>query len=148
MGLGERIQRNVILVLLCLPLQLPLLSHPLPHDLSTVSPLWHFSDSANTRILWHRTKVDLGYVPLETERTETIRFTNAGDDPLRISEVKLACECITQVTYPRGALAPGEEGELIISIQVQNEGPFSCYLTILSNSLSYADVLNAVGIGY
>ena len=46
-------------------------------------------------------------------------FTNSGDEPLIISEYKVACTC-TKVEYPKKPILPGESG--IIKLTFDTEG--------------------------
>lgn len=102
-----------------------------------------------TRILWHRTKVDLGYVPLNEARQETFTFTNTGSVPLQITDVTFTQgQGNVKAFFPAHTLQPGEQGELRLLIRVERAGSLNCFLTVTSNSRSYADVLYITGIGY
>jgi hypothetical protein len=138
----------LILSVTFLLFQLPLLSQRMNASHSP-TPLAYGEDidPQTTRILWHRTKIDMGYVPIKDHHTAYLKFTNAGEHPLLISEVKPTCEAI-QVMLPQRAIAPGEEATLTITYETNQPGNFSCYLTIISNSVSYADVISLSGIGY
>lgn len=46
-------------------------------------------------------------------------FTNSGDEPLIISEYKVACTC-TQVEFPKKPILPGESG--VIKLTFDTEG--------------------------
>ena len=57
--------------------------------------------------------------------THDYEFTNVGDEPLIISEYKVACSC-TQVTFPKEPIAPNQKG--IIHLSFNTEGKYDLQL--------------------
>lgn len=47
-------------------------------------------------------------------------FTNAGDEPLIISESKVQCTC-TKVTFPKEPIAPGQGGKIHLSFDTEGK---------------------------
>ncbi|QDT37382.1 DUF1573 domain-containing protein [Stratiformator vulcanicus] len=50
------------------------------------------------------------------------RFTNRGDEPVQIEQLKPSCGCLAP-KYPEGEIAPGETGEVILRVDTLNEKP-------------------------
>jgi len=63
----------------------------------------------------------------------TFTFTNTGNAPLIISEVKTSCGC-TVPTYSKEAIMPGKDGEIKISYDTKKVGSFTKTITVLSNA--------------
>jgi len=142
----------IFLVLLILLVQLPAYSqHYMPPGRS-VTPDSHNQggDSRTqqtTRVYWHRNKVDMGYIDRNETRSEEVIFTNTGEAPLRIQTVKFRCEGL-QVSFPESPILPGQQGKIIVTLTPGTSEELPCYLTVISNSRSYADVLSLSGIRY
>jgi hypothetical protein len=100
-----------------------------------------------TRVYWHRNKVDMGYIERNETRTEVVICTNTGDAPLRIQAVKFRCEGL-QVTFPESDILPGQQGKITVTLTPSTKGELPCYLTVISNSRSYADIICLSGIRY
>ena len=65
----------------------------------------------------------------------TFRFSNSGKAPLLISNAKSTCGC-TVPTWPKNAIAPGEEGEITVRFDTENKGGRqSKPISITANSL-------------
>ena len=59
---------------------------------------------------------DLGELSIEDdEQLLRVPFTNAGDKPLVVLEVRTSCSCTT-VEYVRGKILPGERGVLNVTV--------------------------------
>jgi hypothetical protein len=47
-------------------------------------------------------------------------FINTGNEPLLISEIKVACTC-TKFDYPKNPIAPGEKSSIKVSFDTHNK---------------------------
>jgi len=62
-------------------------------------------------------------------------FTNTGDAPLIIKEVKSTCGC-TVPSWPKEPIAPGKSGKIEVKYNM-NPGPIRKTITIQSNATNY-----------
>jgi len=61
-------------------------------------------------------------------------FTNTGDSPLIISEIKVSCTC-TKFTFPTEPILPGAEGIIHVSFDTKDKSEFqNRTLAIYSNA--------------
>jgi len=60
----------------------------------------------------------------------TFSFTNTGDEPLIIKNVKTSCGCTTP-GYSKDPVQPGEEGFVTAKYDTKREGPFNKTLTVI-----------------
>jgi len=77
--------------------------------------------------------LDYGTIEKGTDGLRTFTFTNTGNAPLIISEVKTSCGC-TVPTYSKEAIMPGKDGEIKISYDTKKVGSFTKTITVLSNA--------------
>lgn len=70
------------------------------------------ADAPNyTTIQWLDSIVHFDTIALGEQVKVTFRFRNTGDKPLYLTEVKAGCGC-TIPDYTKGAIAPGQSGEV------------------------------------
>lgn len=82
--------------------------------------------------------IDLGTLSQEdSEQVVRLAYTNTGDVPLVVTEVRTSCSCTT-VRYDRGKIMPGERGTLNITMNPAKapEGSFYRVLQIFSTAQS------------
>ncbi len=61
-------------------------------------------------------------------------FTNTGDEPLLITEIKVSCTC-TKFTYPKHPVLPGQKGTIHVSFDTKEKSDFqNRTLSIYSNA--------------
>ena len=73
-------------------------------------------------------------------------FTNAGDLPLVLGDIKASCGCTTPF-WTKDPVMPGETGEIKASYNSKNRpGAFNKSITVNSNALSRSEVLTIKGI--
>jgi len=77
--------------------------------------------------------IDYGIVEQGSDGTRVISFTNTGNAPLIISNVKASCGC-TVPSYSKEAVAPGEKGEITVKYNTKKIGKFTKTVTITSNT--------------
>lgn len=82
--------------------------------------------------------IDLGELSQEDDK-QIVRlvYTNTGDVPLVVTEVRTSCSCTT-VKYDRGKLLPGERAAIIITMDPAKapEGSFYRVLKVYSTASS------------
>lgn len=82
--------------------------------------------------------IDLGVLSREDDKQIVrVSFTNTGDVPLVVTEVRTSCSCTT-VQHSRGKVMPGERGVLNITMDPSKapEGSFYRVLQVYSTARS------------
>ena len=87
-----------------------------------------FKDKDNT--------IDYGTVSKNSDNgIRTFEFTNTGDAPLIIKDVKSSCGC-TVPTKPTEPILPGKMGKIDVKYNM-NPGPIRKTITVESNAINY-----------
>ena len=88
----------------------------------------------NTPVLkFEKTTIDYGKVKKGSDGNRTFVFTNIGDAPIIISDVKSSCGC-TIPKKPLQPIMPGEKGEIKVHYNTNIGGPFQKNIRIFSNA--------------
>ena len=74
-----------------------------------------------------------GEVAFQTPRKFSLGFTNKGDKPLLIKEVKASCDCI-DVSFPKSPIAAGSRGEIELTFNARLLGSFYKEVEVLTNA--------------
>jgi hypothetical protein len=78
--------------------------------------------------------IDYGTVAKGSDGVRVFEFTNVGDEPLVISDVKSTCGC-TVPEKPEGPIGPGEKGQIKVKYDTKNKvGPIRKNITVYSNA--------------
>lgn len=77
--------------------------------------------------------IDYGTVTQNSEGKRLFTFTNTGDAPLLITNVKTSCGC-TVPSYSKAPIMPGSVGELEIKYDTKRLGAFTKTVTVISNA--------------
>ncbi|WP_299618960.1 DUF1573 domain-containing protein [uncultured Tenacibaculum sp.] len=88
--------------------------------------------------------INYGKITLGSDGIRTFEFTNIGDAPLIIKEIKSTCGC-TVPKKPERPIMPGEKGEISISYDTKRPGGFSKAITIFSNAKQERKLLKLKG---
>lgn len=88
--------------------------------------------------------LDYGKVAKNSDGTRTISFTNSGDAPLVISDVKSSCGC-TVPTYSKAPILPNNTGEITVKYDTAKVGAFTKKITILSNATEASKIIRIKG---
>lgn len=76
----------------------------------------------------------------------TFKFTNTGDEPLLISDVKTSCGC-TASSYPKEPVAPGESAEIEAVFDTSGKsGAQTKNITVMTNTDPSSNVLIIEGV--
>ncbi|WP_298761959.1 DUF1573 domain-containing protein [uncultured Psychroserpens sp.] len=88
--------------------------------------------------------VDYGTITQNSDGTRLFSFTNTGDAPLLITNVKASCGC-TVPSYSKAPILPGESGELSIKYDTKRLGAFTKTITVTSNAEGGNKILKIKG---
>ena len=75
----------------------------------------------------------VGEVEFQVPRHFSLGFTNKGDKPLIIKEVKASCGCL-DVAFPKGPIAAGSRGEISLTFDAKLLGSFYKEVEVLTNA--------------
>jgi hypothetical protein len=89
--------------------------------------------------------IDYGKVQKGSNGERTFVFTNTGEAPLIIKDVKSSCGC-TVPKKPEQPIMPGEKGEIKVSYDTNRVGGFSKSITIFSNAIIPRKIIRIKGI--
>ncbi len=89
--------------------------------------------------------IDYGEVSKETDNgVRTFVFTNTGDEPLIIKNVKSTCGC-TVPTKPTEPIMPGKSDKIQVKYNM-NPGPIRKTITVETNAVNYEEGIIALKI--
>lgn len=88
--------------------------------------------------------IDYGTVEQHSDGMRLFTFTNEGDAPLLITNVKTSCGC-TVPNYSKAPILPGESGELKIKYDTKRLGAFTKTITVTSNAQGGNKILKIKG---
>ncbi|MDB5191457.1 MAG: hypothetical protein JWQ96_1020 [Segetibacter sp.] len=94
------------------------------------------SDSANyTTIQWLDSIKNIGDLNVGQNAQIKFRFKNTGDKPLFIINAEPGCGC-TVADFPKEAIAPGGEGEIVAGFDTKNQhgGEFRKNISVTTNT--------------
>ena len=77
--------------------------------------------------------VDYGNIAKGSDGVRVFEFTNTGDAPLKITDVKSSCGC-TVPKKPEGPIAPGESSTIEVKYDTNRVGPIRKTITVYSNA--------------
>jgi hypothetical protein len=77
--------------------------------------------------------IDYGTIEKGSDGVRVFKFTNTGDAPLIISNVKSTCGC-TVPKKPDGPIMPGETGEISVKYDTKRVNPIRKTITVTSNA--------------
>jgi hypothetical protein len=77
--------------------------------------------------------INYGSIPKGSDGFRIFKFTNAGKEPLIISEAHGSCGC-TVPTYVHEPIAPGQESEIKVHYDTERPGGFIKTVTISYNN--------------
>ncbi|CAM1358231.1 conserved exported hypothetical protein [Tenacibaculum litopenaei] len=82
---------------------------------------------------FEKEQIDYGKVVQGANGERSFEFTNVGDTPLVIKEVRSTCGCAIP-KKPEKPIMPGEKGSIVVSYNTHALGGFSKVITIVSNA--------------
>lgn len=81
--------------------------------------LLSFTTFSQADLKFKDTKKNFGFVKKGEIVKIEFDFTNVGNEPLIISDVKVSCSC-TSIDYPEQPVAPNQTGKVIITFDTKN----------------------------
>ena len=88
--------------------------------------------------------MDYGTIEQNSNGERTFTFTNNGNAPLIISDVKSSCGC-TVPSYSKTPIAPNTSGEITVMYDTKKVGAFSKTITVTSNATEQTTKLKVKG---
>ncbi|WP_442266072.1 DUF1573 domain-containing protein [Tenacibaculum sp. ZS6-P6] len=88
--------------------------------------------------------INYGKIALGSDGKRVFEFTNTGDAPLIIKDIKSTCGC-TVPSKPEKPIMPGENGKIEVSYDTKRPGGFSKAITIYSNAKQERKMLKIKG---
>ena len=89
--------------------------------------------NAQAKIEFKSETIDYGEIEKGSDGVRVFEFTNTGDEPLIISEVKSSCGC-TVPSKPDGPIAPGASSTISVKYDTKRVGPIRKTVTVYSNA--------------
>ncbi len=89
---------------------------------------------AQAKIEFKTETIDYGEIAKGSDGVRVFEFTNTGDQPLIISQVKSSCGC-TVPSKPDGPIAPGESNTISVKYDTKRIGPIRKTVTVYSNAV-------------
>jgi hypothetical protein len=77
--------------------------------------------------------INYGKISKSSNGDRVFTFTNIGNKPLIIKDIKSSCGC-TIPEKPKQPIMPGKKGEIKVSYDTKRDGGFSKSITIFSNA--------------
>ena len=100
-------------------------------------------DSA-AKIEFKTETVDYGEIEKGSDGVRIFEFTNTGNSPLIISDVRSSCGC-TIPKKPEDPIMPGKTGEIQVKYDTNRVGPIRKAITVTSNAQTPTTVLKIKG---
>lgn len=86
-------------------------------------------------IMFEKKVHDFGDIFQGDKVEETFKFTNAGTEPLIITNVQVTCGCTTPKGWPRDPIPPGGKGEVTVAFNSAGKmGRQNKVVTVVSNA--------------
>lgn len=89
--------------------------------------------NAQAKINFKTETIDYGEIEKGSDGVRIFEFTNTGDQPLIISQVKSSCGC-TVPSKPDGPIAPGASSTISVKYDTKRVGPIRKTVTVYSNA--------------
>ena len=87
---------------------------------------------------------DFGTIPQNQPASYDFKFSNNGDAPIIISEVKPSCGC-SVAEFTKTPIKPGESGTITVTYNAAAKGPFTKQFTVKSNTKTPVKTLAVKG---
>lgn len=102
------------------------------------------SQAQVAKITFEETTIDYGEVDRGSDGVRTFRFTNTGDAPLVIEDIKSTCGC-TIPKKPTGPIMPGASDIIEVKYDTNRVGPIRRSISVYSNAEEPITTLNIRG---
>ena len=95
--------------------------------------LFGLTANAQAKITFKSETVDYGKITKGSDGIRVFEFTNTGDAPLIVNDVKSSCGC-TVPKKPKGPIAAGASGTIEVKYDTNRVGPIRKTVTVYSNA--------------
>jgi len=92
-----------------------------------------FAQDKVAKIEFKSDTIDYGTIEKGADGVRVFEFTNTGNAPLIISDVKSTCGC-TVPKKPDGPIMPGQTGEISVKYDTNRVNPIRKTITVTSNA--------------
>ena len=92
-----------------------------------------FAVQGQAKMEFKQETIDYGELNKGADGVRVFEFTNTGDQPLVISDVKSSCGC-TVPEKPTAPIAPGAVGTIKVKYDTNRVGPIRKTITVYSNA--------------
>jgi len=92
-----------------------------------------FAVNAQAKFKFEAETIDYGQIAKGDDGVRVFKFTNAGDVPLIVTDVKSSCGC-TVPEKPKGPIKPGESSQIRVKYDTNRVGPIRKTVTVYSNA--------------
>jgi hypothetical protein len=92
-----------------------------------------FAQEKVAKIEFKTDTIDYGTIEKGADGVRVFEFTNTGNAPLIISDVKSTCGC-TVPKKPDGPIMPGQTGEISVKYDTNRVNPIRKTITVTSNA--------------
>ncbi|WP_373057009.1 DUF1573 domain-containing protein [Zunongwangia sp. H14] len=89
--------------------------------------------SAQAKMEFKSETIDYGTIKKGSDGVRVFEFTNTGNEPLVIEDVKSSCGC-TVPKKPTNPILPGESGQIEVKYDTKRVGPIRKTVTVYSNT--------------
>jgi hypothetical protein len=114
-----------------------------PEDMA--NPNGSVADMPKTTIEFDQDSHNFGKIRQGEVVAHTFKFTNTGENPLRVETVKPSCGC-TSPNWTKEDIAPGKTGEIVVEFDSKGKnGMQNKSVTVVTNSEPQAKVLTFSG---
>lgn len=103
-----------------------------------------FAQEKVAKIEFKTDTIDYGTIEKGADGVRVFEFTNTGNAPLIISDVKSTCGC-TVPKKPEGPIMPGEKGEISVKYDTNRVNPIRKTITVTSNAATPTVALKIKG---
>lgn len=88
------------------------------------------------QLTWENGNHNFGEVVLGSKVEHVYKFTNTGNEPLIITDVKPSCGCTLPKSWPHDPIMPGDRGELVIAFDSSGKplGKLERTTAVISNA--------------
>jgi hypothetical protein len=101
-------------------------------------------DNQKAEFKFNEEKHDFGKIPQGTPVTTVFEFTNIGQEPLILTEVRPTCGC-TIANFTKAPVKTGEKGTITITYNAAAALPFNKVIVVTSNAKTPQKNLVIVG---
>jgi hypothetical protein len=101
-------------------------------------------DNEKAEFKFNEEKHDFGKIPQGTPVTTIFEFTNIGQEPLILTDVKPSCGC-TIAEFTKTPVKRGDKGEIKITYNAAVVAPFNKPIIITSNAKTPQKYINIIG---